>query len=75
MADLKEEGIADDLLGGLREIAAFTGLDEARVFVLANSGELPCFRLGRNWHARKSELAAALSARGSPAKRAVEATS
>jgi hypothetical protein len=79
MADLKAEGIAGDLLDGLAEIAAFTGLDPARVFVLANRGELPCFRLGRNWHARRSELVEALSARGRPAikapiaKRAVEA--
>jgi hypothetical protein len=46
--------IADDLLRGLGEIAAFTGFGEKRAFRLLQNGTLPAFKIGRIWHMRKS---------------------
>jgi hypothetical protein len=51
------ENLADDLLDGVAEIAAFTGLPERRVYYLAEKRLLPVFKLGdRKWQARKSTI-------------------
>jgi excisionase family DNA binding protein len=51
------EDLADDLLTGVEEIAAFTGLTKREVYHLAPKGKLPVFKMGdRKWCARKSTL-------------------
>lgn len=49
--------MANDLLTGVAEIAAFTGLTKREVYHLAPKGKLPVFKVGdRKWCARKSTL-------------------
>ena len=51
--------LADDLLTGVEQIAAFTGLTKREVYHLAPKGKLPVFKVGdRKWCARKSTLKA-----------------
>jgi excisionase family DNA binding protein len=51
--------LADDLLTGVGEIAAFTGLTKREVYHLAPKGRLPVFKVGdRKWCARRSTLRA-----------------
>jgi hypothetical protein len=50
------EKLADDLLDGVKAIAAFTGLPERRVYYLAENQLLPLFKLGDRWAGRKSTL-------------------
>lgn len=61
-----EPELADDLLTGADEIAAFLGakFTERKVYHLAEQGSIPVFRLpgARTLHARKSQLRAAFSA-------------
>jgi hypothetical protein len=56
--------LADDLLTGIRAIAAYTGETPRRTEYLAERGLIPVFRVGRRVHARKSQLDAAYSAPG-----------
>ena len=51
--------LADDVLDGVKEIAAFIGKSERATFHLIHGNQLPVFRLGKKIHARKSELEAA----------------
>ena len=52
-----DSDLASDLLDGVAEIAAFTGLPERRVYYLAERGLLPLFKIGdRKWQGRKSTL-------------------
>jgi hypothetical protein len=46
--------IADDLLRGAAEIAAFIGLSERQALHLLKSGRLPGFKIGWNWCMRRS---------------------
>jgi hypothetical protein len=48
--------LADDMLSGVPEIAAFAKQPERRTYVLLARGELPGFKLGNIWHARKSSI-------------------
>ncbi len=48
--------LKDDVLKGAREIGAYIGEPERRVFHLVNAGHIPTFRIGATIHARKSEL-------------------
>ena len=51
------EDLADDLLRGVKAIAAFTGLKNREVYYLAEKGKLPLFKMGaRKWCGRKSTL-------------------
>lgn len=53
--------LADDMLEGAEAIAAFIWGDKAkkrRIYYLADTKQLPVFRLGDHLHARKSQLRA-----------------
>jgi hypothetical protein len=53
------EDLADDLLDGVKAIAAFTGWSERRIYYLAERGVLPLFKMGddaRKWQGRKSTI-------------------
>lgn len=52
--------LAEDVLDGVKEIAAFIGKSERATFHLVAAGQIPVFRLGKRIHARKSELEQAL---------------
>ena len=54
--------LAEDVLDGVKEIAAFIGKSERATFHLVHAGSIPVFRLGKKIHARKSELEAAFRA-------------
>lgn len=54
--------LADDLLSGVRQIAEYLGEPKRRTEYLAERGLIPVFRIGSRVCARKSELAAALTA-------------
>lgn len=53
--------LADDLLRGARAAANFTGLPERTIYNLAEQGQIPVVRKGRNLYFRKSELEAAFA--------------
>jgi hypothetical protein len=48
--------LADDLLRGIARIAEFIGEPTRRGFYLAETGQIPAFKQGRLWMARKSRL-------------------
>jgi excisionase family DNA binding protein len=48
--------LADDLLDGADEISRFTGWSKRRVFYLLEKGQLPGFKVGNKWCARRSTL-------------------
>lgn len=50
------DNIADDVLKGASEIAAFLGEDRRSVFYMISKGVIPHFRLGESIRARKSTL-------------------
>ena len=50
------DNIGDDLLVGAEAIGAFWGCGKRRAFYLCERGNLPAFKVGRIWHARKSTL-------------------
>jgi hypothetical protein len=51
-----EQPLHDDLMIGVKPIAKFTGQPARRVFHMLASGQLPGFKLGNKWAARKSTL-------------------
>lgn len=53
------ENLKDDLLSEVKNIAAYLDKDEQVTGRLLRKGEIPGFRIGGIWHARKSELNAA----------------
>jgi hypothetical protein len=48
--------LADDLLDGVPAIAAYLGVDERRAYYLVQSKQIPAFKLGSKWTARKSSI-------------------
>ena len=50
--------LADDVLKGAREIGEFLGMSERRVYWLLENNQIPAFKLGTSWYARKSKLMA-----------------
>jgi len=52
-----EVNLADDLMIGAKPIAAFLGLPVRPVFYMMENGQLPAFKIGSKWAARKSTLA------------------
>lgn len=48
--------LADDTLAGVEAIASFIGETPRRTFYLLSAGQLPAFKRGRTWRARKSTL-------------------
>lgn len=66
-----EPTLANDLLRGAAEIAAFTGLPERSIYHAVAKGSLPIKRVdGLGLMARKSELAAFFSTEASAPPRA-----
>jgi hypothetical protein len=55
--------LADDMLNGVPEIAAFTKQPERRVYVLLNRGILPGWKYGNIWHSLKSSIRADIERR------------
>lgn len=52
------DNIADDILRGADEIAAFIGENPRAVYYAIKKGKIPHFRIGENIRARKSSLLA-----------------
>ena len=50
--------LADDRLSGAQEIAEFLGESLRRTFYLLEKSQIPAFKLGGRWCARKSTLLA-----------------
>ena len=48
--------LADDLLKGVREIAGFLDESERRTHYMLEQNQLPAYRIGHRWYARKSTL-------------------
>jgi hypothetical protein len=63
MPDTTPKSLADDLLNGADEIAAYTGLDVRAVYYASARGYLPTFKCGHLLQARKSELNESFSAK------------
>ncbi len=53
---MQENDLADDLLEGADQIAAFMGWNRRRVFYAAERKLIPIFRVGSRLSARKSTL-------------------
>ena len=52
---MAEDNLADDMLGGVRANAEYSGLTERKIYHLAPKGKLPLFKMGdRIWCGRKS---------------------
>ena len=56
------EPLAGDLMRGVGAIAAFLDWTQSQTFHALQSGQLPAFKLGRVWHARKSTILAHIAA-------------
>jgi hypothetical protein len=48
--------LADDILTGAGQIAAYIGWPKRRVFYLLEGGQLPAFKIGSRWCARRTTL-------------------
>jgi hypothetical protein len=48
--------LSEDLLEGVRAIGAFTGMTPRRLFYLAETRQLPLFKIGNRWCALRSSL-------------------
>jgi hypothetical protein len=46
--------LGDDLVPGVKRIAAYIGKTERQTYHLLETGQLPGFKLGNMWHIRKS---------------------
>ncbi|TAW23102.1 DNA-binding protein [Rhizobium ruizarguesonis] len=53
-----DNNLADDVLEGAAEIAAFLKLKSRQVYTAISAGHLPHYRIGSNLFARKSTLLA-----------------
>ena len=52
------DNLGDDLLEGVKAIAADTGIPPRRLFYLAETSQLPLFKVGNRWCALRSVLRA-----------------
>jgi hypothetical protein len=50
------ETLGDDLIVGAKPIAEELGMTERQVFYMAETGQLPVFKIGRKLAARRSTL-------------------
>ena len=50
--------LADDLLVGAVAIGEFIGYDTRRTMHVLQSGQIPAFKIGQIWHAKRSTLTA-----------------
>lgn len=54
--DSEPLSMAGDLMIGIKSIAEFLGIPERQCFWIAENQQLPIFKIGRLWAARKSTL-------------------
>lgn len=40
----------------LKEVAEYLRLSEDKVYKMAQAGEIPCFKIGKQWRFRRSEI-------------------
>ena len=52
------EDLSDDLLSGAEAIAEFYGWKLRRTYYLLEQGQIPAFKVGKIWCARRSTLTA-----------------
>ena len=52
----QKENLSNDLMEGVPAIADFYGAKERRVYYLLERGQIPAFKVGNRWCARKSTL-------------------
>lgn len=50
--------LSDDLLVGAEAIGDFIGYDTRRTMHVLHSGQIPAFKIGQIWHAKRSTLTA-----------------
>lgn len=48
--------LGEDLLSGVDEIASYIGQPKRRIYHLLETGQLPAFKLGGRWTARRSTI-------------------
>jgi hypothetical protein len=53
-----DNNLAEDLMIGAKPIASFLGVPVRQVFYMAESGQLPMFKIGGKWAGRKSTITA-----------------
>jgi hypothetical protein len=53
---MQSEDLANDLLRGISGISQFIGEPVRRTYYLAESRQIPAFKIGKIWMARKSRL-------------------
>jgi hypothetical protein len=51
-----EKSLGDDLMIGAKPIAAWLGQPIRQTFYMLETGQLPGFKIGKKWAARKSTL-------------------
>lgn len=56
MTDTDFPRLADDLLKGVPAIADYIGDNPRRIYYLLERSQIPAFKVGTIWHARKSQL-------------------
>ena len=52
---------SEDLMIGAKTVAGWMGLPVRQVFYMAESGQLPLFKIGGKWAGRKSTITAHIS--------------
>ena len=52
----QKENLSNDLMEGASVIAEFYGTKKRRVYYLLERGQIPAFKVGNRWCARKSTL-------------------
>ena len=62
-----EADLADDLLEGAKQIAAYLGKDERQVYYLLERGIIRGWKWGIIWHARRSTLRRDIEMKEGPA--------
>lgn len=58
-----QESLAGDLMRGVEAIAVFLDLTQRQTNHLLQCGQLPAFKMGGIWHARKSTILAHIAAK------------
>lgn len=61
---MKRKAEAKDVVMDVIAVAAYLGLSTDTVYLYANEGELPGFRVGRMWRFHKTELDAWMKSQG-----------
>lgn len=62
--------IGDDLMLGAKSVAAWMRLPVRQIFYMAETGQLPLFKIGGKWAGRKSTITAHIAELESPGGRA-----